>query len=125
VKHIIQFSRFGLVGVVATAVHATIGLTLTHQMGVPAFWANLAAFSCALCVSFYGQTRLTFPDRGSDRGAFMRFTAVAVTALGLNQTIVWIVTSILARPYELALAIIVTTVPVFTFAMLKLWALRQ
>jgi len=120
-----QFSRFGLVGVAATAVHAAVGLILNGVLGVAPLWANLVAFLCALCVSFLGQTRLTFPDREADSAAFLRFSVVAVTALGLNQAIVWVVTSLFGGPYWLALTVIVTTVPAFTFALLKLWALRH
>ena len=120
-----QLSRFGMVGVVATAVHATVGLGLEIGAGAHPFWANLIAFSCALGVSFLGQMKLTFPDRVADGSAFTRFAAVALLGLGLNQLIVWVVTSQLGRPYWLALTIILFTVPVVTFVMLKFWALRR
>ena len=119
-----QISRFGVVGIAATVVHVAVGLSLHNALGMTAFWANLIAFGCALAVSFLGQTRLTFPDATVDGGAFLRFATVAVTALGLNQTIVSVV-SALGGPYWLALAIIVTTVPWITFALLQLWALRH
>lgn len=120
-----QLSRFGMVGVVATAVHATVGLGLHNGAGMPAFWANLIAFCCALGVSFLGQTRLTFPDRVADGAAFARFAVVALSGLGLNQAIVWMVTSHFGRPYWLSLTIIIFTVPVATFLLLKFWALRH
>lgn len=120
-----QISRFGFVGVAATAVHVAVGLALHNGLGIAAFWANLVAFGCALGVSFLGQTRLTFPGAASDGAAFLRFAAVAVTGLGLNQAIVWTVVSAFGGPYWLALAIIVATVPWVTFALLKLWALRH
>jgi len=120
-----QISRFGFVGIVATVVHVSIGLGLHEGFDVWPFWANLIAFCCALMVSFFGQTRLTFPDATADSGAFMRFTIVAVTGLSLNQITVWLVTSVFLGPYWLALAIIIFTVPAFTFVMLKFWALRH
>ena len=120
-----QLSRFGAVGIVATSVHVAVGLGLEKGAGVPPFWANLVAFACALGVSFFGQTRLTFS--GSARGArsFARFTTVAVSGLAMNQAIVWLVTSVFGGPYELALAIIIATVPAATFLALKFWALRH
>ena len=120
-----QLSRFGFVGVLATVVHVVLGLSLHNGLGMAAFWANLLAFCCALGVSFVGQTRLTFPHATADAGAFLRFVTVALTGLALNQAIVWVVTSALERPYWLALAIIVLTVPWITFALLKFWALRH
>ncbi len=120
-----QISRFGFVGIVATAVHVGVGLGLHEGAGMRPLWANLIAFGCALGVSFLGQTRLTFPDATADGGAFARFAVVAVSGLGLNQSIVWLVTSVFASPYWLALAIIVCTVPGITFLLLKFWALRR
>ena len=120
-----QISRFGLVGIVATAVHVGVGLGLHESAGLRPLWANLIAFGCALGVSFIGQTRLTFPDSTADGGAFFRFAVVAVSGLGLNQTIVWVVTSVFASPYWLALAIIIFTVPGITFLLLKFWALKR
>ena len=120
-----QISRFGFVGVIATAVHVGVGLGLHEVAGMRPLWANLIAFGCALGVSFFGQTRLTFPDSSADGGAFVRFSVVAVSGLGLNQTIVWVVTSVFASPYWLALAIIICTVPGITFLLLKFWALRH
>ena len=120
-----QLSRFGFVGVLATAVHVGVGLGLHDGIGMLPFWANLIAFACALSVSFVGQTRLTFPDSTADRRAFMRFSIVAVSGLGLNQLIVWVMTSIFSYPYWLALVAIIFTVPVVTFMLLKFWALRR
>ena len=120
-----QLSRFGFVGIVATAVHTSVGLGLHEIVGMLPFWANMIAFCCALGVSFFGQTRLTFPDSTADGGAFVRFAVVAVSGLGLNQLIVWVVTSVFASPYWLALVIIIFTVPGVTFLLLKFWALRR
>ena len=120
-----QISRFGFVGIVATAVHVGVGLGLHEGAGLRPLWANLVAFGCALGVSFLGQTRLTFPDAAADGGAFVRFAVVAVSGLGLNQSIVWLVTSVFARPYWLALAIVIFTVPGITFLLLKFWALKR
>lgn len=120
-----QLSRFGFVGITATVVHVCIGLGLNEIAGIEPLWANLIAFGCALGVSFFGQTRLTFPGSATDGGAFFRFAVIAVSGLGLNQLIVWVVTSLLGRPYWLALAIIILTVPGITFLLLKFWALRR
>ena len=120
-----QVSRFGLVGLTATAVHAGVGLSLHHGAGLPAFWANILAFCCAVVVSFLGQTRLTFPGSARGGGAFGRFAAVAVTGLTLNQLLVWLVTSAFGGPYWLALVVIIGPVPAVTFAALKFWALRH
>ena len=106
-----QISRFGFVGIIATAVHVGVGLGLHEGADMRPLWANLIAFGCALGVSFFGQTRLTFPDSSADGGAFVRFAVVAVSGLGLNQLIVGVVASVLASPYRLALLVLSVTVP--------------
>lgn len=105
--------------------HVGVGLGLHDGAGMQPLWANRIAFCCPLGVSFFGQTRLTFPDSTADGGAFARFAVVAVSGLGLNQLIVWVVTSIFGGPYRLALSIIIFTVPCVTFMLLKFWALRR
>jgi putative flippase GtrA len=120
-----QISRFGVVGLVATAVHVGVGLGLHGGGGIPAFWANIVAFCTALGVSYFGQTRITFPEATAGRAAFARFASIAVSGLALNQIIVWLVTSAFGGPYWLALAIIIATVPAATFLALKFWALRH
>jgi len=119
-----QIGWFGAVGLTATAVHVSVGLALNKGLGLTPFWANLVAFCCALGVSFTGQTRFTFPGSAAE-GAFVRFTLVALLGLGLNQSLVWLISSVLGAPYEVALAIIVFTVPGVTFLLLKFWALRR
>ncbi len=120
-----QLSSFGVIGLIATAVHVIVGLGLHNGLGIAPLVANFFGFCCALCVSFFGQTRFTFPAATADLSAFVRFASVALTGLGLNQLIVWIVTSPLGQPYWLALIIILSTVPVVTFMLLKFWALRR
>ena len=120
-----QLSRFGIVGILATVVHVGVGLGLHDGAGLNPLLANLVAFLCALCISFFGQTQLTFPDSTADARAFLRFITVSVSVLGLNQLIVWVVTSFLGRPYWLALAVIIVSVPMVTFVLLKFWALRR
>ena len=45
-----QISRFGLVGIIATAVHVGVGLGLHEGADLRPLWANLIAFGCALGV---------------------------------------------------------------------------
>lgn len=118
-----QVSSFGLIGIVATACHVTVGLTLHRAIGLSAANANAIAFSVALLVSFFGQARVTFPGAKTDTRAFLRFAAVAATGFGANQAIVWVVTRLLGGPYWAALVVIVLTVPAAAFLAMKYWAL--
>lgn len=117
--------RFGLVGFASTLIHTGTASALHYWLGLSPLWANGLGFLAALVASFYGQTRLTFPEAAADGAAFLRFAAVAVMGLTLSQLIVWTVTGPLGWPFWLGLAIVVTTVPIATFTAFRFWALRR
>ncbi len=119
-----RLGRFGVVGIVATAVHVAAGLGLHHLAGASPLWANGIAFSVAVVVSFLGQSRLTFPEATADGAAFVRFVAAALLGFGLNQVIVWAVTSPLDAPYWVALLAVLVSVPAINFCVIRYWALR-
>ena len=119
-----RLGRFGLVGLIATAIHVGVGLGLHHAFAVPPLWANGVAFSVAVVANFAGQSRLTFPEAVAGGRAFLRFVIAALLAFLLNQLIVWAVTGPLGRPYWVALAIVLASVPVLSFCAMRFWAFR-
>lgn len=90
--------------------------------------ANLIAFVVAFSVSFSGHFHLTFrPETESSRrsassATLARFLIVALTGLALNSLVVYVVTDLLDWPYQVALALMVSAVPVVVFALSKHWA---
>lgn len=58
-----RLSRFGAVGLLATAIHLAILLLLTRQVGQPIALANLVAFIVAFVFSTTAQQSFTFRDR--------------------------------------------------------------
>lgn len=63
-KRLLQrLARFGAVGIVATAVHATTLAALKVGLHISTGPANLAGFLVAFGVSMAGQQRFTFNDR--------------------------------------------------------------
>jgi putative flippase GtrA len=59
----LRIARFGVVGIISTAVHAAILTTLKIGFQIGTGPANLAGFLVAFGVSMYGQQRFTFKDR--------------------------------------------------------------
>ncbi len=92
------FSRIGreiavfiAVGLLATAVHYAVALSLTVLL--PLTLANPCGFAVALIVSYLGHARLTFSAMAgqiSHRERFPRFALVALGGFALNQSIVLI-----------------------------------
>lgn len=114
--------RFGIVGVLATAVHVGTVMLLVENRWLPdPLMANVVAFSCAVLVSFFGHSRWTFGQRRQDLPQFLRFLATTLLALGLNQLIMGVSTRMLGLDYRLAMALIVVLVPLFTYALARSW----
>lgn len=117
--------RFGLVGFASTVVHSTVSMGLHYGLDAAPLWANGLGFCTAVIFSFFGQTRLTFPEAAADRAAFARFAVVACCGFLLSQGVTWVATGPLGWPFWLSTAIVVTTVPAVTFTALRFWALRH
>ena len=122
---LLRLWRFGLVGLLATAVHVGVGLGLHHGAGLSPLWANGAAFSVAVGVNFAGQARLTFPEAAAGARALLRFVAAALAGFALNQLIVGAVTGPLGGSYWVALVIVLASVPALSFCAMRFWAFRS
>jgi len=95
-KH--RITRFGAVGIIATAVHAAILIMLKVGLQLSTGPANLIGFLVAFGVSMAGQQRFTFADRLqgqriNNRGLTLLFliNALAALLLGRLATAGWVV----------------------------------
>jgi putative flippase GtrA len=116
---------FGTVGLLATVVHVVVGLALTEARLLRPFSANLVAFLLAFVVSYAGHRRFTFRSGVSHARALPRFFATVATGLVLNQSIVYLAVDVLGWDYIVALAIVVTIVPVLVYLVLRHWTFRE
>jgi putative flippase GtrA len=109
-----QAARFGAVGLLATVVHVTVAIGLVELTGLPVFWANIAAFSVAVVISYAGNHRWTFARDGAHARYFPRFVAIAALGLALSQGIVWGITEG-GGDYRIAVLTVALVVPIFGF----------
>ena len=79
-----EMSRFGIVGVSASAAHIAVALLLIERLTLPVLWANALAFSVALFVSYFGNHHWTFQRDGAHGRHFPRFLATALGGLALE-----------------------------------------
>lgn len=110
-----QLTKFAVVGLLATLTHVSVGLGLHAFAQASPLTANLMAFVCATLVSCLGNWFWTFDKRTPLAKAAPRFFALAVCCLGLNQTIVFLMTELGKLPYAAALIPVVTLVPALSF----------
>lgn len=118
------FVRFGIVGVASTFIHVAVFSLLVELFGVAPVAASVPAFFTAMLASYGVNRRWTFEAQGSHRAHLPRYAVVALTGLGLNVLITYVVVNLLGYWYGLALAFVVTVVPVATFLLNRNWAFK-
>lgn len=69
----LQILRFGVVGGLATMVHASVGYLSVTLINLTGQQANLIGFGVAWWVSFFGHHIFTFERRANRRSALARF----------------------------------------------------
>jgi putative flippase GtrA len=116
-----QVFRFGVVGLVAAAIHFSIVVMLVHVGSLIPLLANVFGFAIAFQVSYWGHRLWTFPDNGIlHRIALPKLLFVQLLNFAANETLFYILLS-LNVPYPIALIIVLAVLPVFTFMASKLW----
>jgi len=118
------FVRFGIVGVAATFIHVAVFSLLVEVFGVAPVAASVPAFVTAMFASYGVNHRWTFGAQGSHRVYLPRYAVVALTGLGLNVLITYVVVNLLGYWYGVALALVVTLVPAATFLLNRNWAFK-
>jgi putative flippase GtrA len=127
IKHsrlLAQLVSFGVVGLLATAVHAIVFVLCVEVARLSPLAANFAAFAVAVSVSYVGNYRWTFAARASV-GSFARFLITSLIGLAINTTAVWVVSDLLRVSYLYALLAILFVAPVAVFLLSRYWAFRK
>lgn len=118
-----EATRFALVGVAATALHAATALILAG-IGLEPNLANAAAFAAAFNVSLAGHCFWTFRDRRvALRRAAPRLAATALAGFAANATILQVALGHMT--VALALPVSAVAGAVATFALARVWAFRR
>lgn len=116
-------ARFGLVGLLATAVHAAVYmLTVSRNMLTP-LEANGAGFCVAFAISFIGHRHWTFAHQQAElTSSLPRFLATALLGLASNSAITWLFVEQLRWPPASALWGILLFTPTLVFVCSRYWA---
>jgi putative flippase GtrA len=121
---IYQLFRFGIVGIIAASIHFSIVVLLVQNNLLTPLLANIVGFAGGFQVSYWGHRLWTFNASATlHRVALPRLIVVQVISLLANETLFYIFLS-LNLPYPVALLIVLTTLPIFTFISSKLWVFR-
>lgn len=119
-----QLTRFGAVGVTAATIHFCLVVLLVQHASLHPLMANVAAFLVSFQVSYWGHRRFTFPQTITlHREAYSKLILLQLANLAANEGLFYFFLS-LHLPYQLALIIVLTILPVMTFTISKFWVFQ-
>lgn len=122
---VLQYLKFGVVGLAATATHVLVFVALIEEVQATPLVANVLAFCVAVFVSYFGNFRWTFRHEAPTTATFVRFACVSLVGLGLNSAVVYAVMDVAGRSYVVAVVVMVTLVPLVVFALNRLWSFKS
>jgi putative flippase GtrA len=120
-----EVNWFVVVGAVATGCHVVTALSVQHLFKLGPLTANFCGYLVSVSVSYFGNALLTFRRPAMHGPQFVRFMAISLAALVLNQAIVFVCNKLLGWPLSICLIPVVLLVPTSTFLMSKIWAFRR
>ena len=118
---LLQMVKYGLVGLSATAIHASMLFFLVETLGVGPVLASIPAFLTALVISFLINHHWTFVVKGGYGRYFSRYAAVSVAGLILNIAIMYGTVSLMHQSYVVGLAVVIVFVPLISFLLQRYW----
>lgn len=114
--------RYGIVGVVASAIHFVISYMANEYLLINPFLAHLMGFVFGLITAYTGHYYYSFKDNEKHSDRFPKFLITALTGLTLHQGGVYIFVSLFKWNYSnQVLPLLVLSVPIITFLMSKFW----
>ena len=120
-----QLVRFGVVGLLAALIHFSTVILLVQTYHFVPLTANILGFLIAFQFSYWGHRKWTFNDTESmHRVAVSKFLCVQMLNFAMNELLFYVFLSF-NLPYPVALIIVLTVLPIFTFAASKLWVFRD
>jgi len=116
-----QITRFAVVGAAATLIHVVVALLVTSAFALAPLVANLAGFSVAVAVSFWGHLRVTFRVEKPQRQHLYRFIVLSLVSLAVSSliTATW---TYWGGSMIVAMSFVTLIVPSMSFVAARLWA---
>ncbi len=119
-----QVCRFGIVGLTAAAIHFSIVVCLVRADWLAPLVANIVGFMVSFQVSYWGHRLWTFNDNMTlHRVAFLKLLLVQIVNFTANESLFYFFL-LFNFPYEVALLMVLTILPIFTFVSSKLWVFK-
>lgn len=120
-----QLVRFGIIGVIASAIHTGCVIVQVERFHLAPLMANVFAFCIAFVASYTGHRYWTFAAQRTTGFALGRYLLVALTGFALNEALFYFFLRVYHLYYLFALLLVLFIVPGITFVLSKVWAFRE
>lgn len=119
-----QLCRFGIVGVLAAAVHLGIVVAIVQNFHIAPLIANVFAFAISFQCSYWGHRYWTFNALEVPHTlALPKLLFIQIANFAANESLFYIFLA-LGFSYPIAMLIVLAILPIFTFISSKLWVFR-
>ena len=120
-----RFIKFGVVGVLNTAINWIIFIVL-NMLGVYYIFSNIIAYSLSTLNSYLWNSKWVFKYNGNDiKETTVKFIVLNVIGLILNTSILYILVDIVGLYKIVALIITTAIVMIINYFINKLWVFRR
>ncbi len=121
-----QVIRFGIAGLISTAIYSAVYLPLSARVFAPnhAVYAVPFAFAVAVTAGFFLHSAWSFKGHGTRDTSgkqHAKFMTVQLFGLMLNSAFTWVLTGALHQPNWVPLIPVVLITPIATFALNRQW----
>lgn len=122
-KLIEQFVKFGIVGVVATAIDFGVLIALTEWMGMDPVVSAAISFTVSVLFNYIASMRFVFKRRDDmTRGReLLIFVVLSLVGLGINEALMWLGINAANLNYVLVKLLATVVVMLWNFLSRKRW----
>ncbi len=125
-RFITEITRFGIIGLIATAVHFAILTLGVEHLSVPPTPATGLAFICALSITYLGQSLWVFHERSHHGPAqMMRFAVSLTIGLLANMATMAACVHVLGLGYRTGFVLGLVVVPALSFVINRFWVFKS
>ena len=117
-----QVARYGVAGVVATAVYFASVMLLVEPGGLAPVSAAVVATMIVIVTSYVINRAFVFRTSRSHASAFARFVVASLLSIAVNAGLMHLATRVLAWPYLAGAVLTTVVVPPLNFVINYVWA---
>ena len=116
--------RYGVAGLVATAIYFGAVVLLVERVGVAPVPAAVVATMIVIVSSYIINRIFVFNTNRAHSSAFARFVVASLLGIALNAGLMYLATRVLAWPYIAGAVLTTAVVPPLNFLVNYFWAFR-